>query len=442
MAGVTVNGLVTKSLTEIKAEVVARLQATINASLDVSDETFVGQLVTIFSDQLDETYQAIQQVYDAAYRPTSQGTSLDGIGALTSTLRLGAVASTAKVVAVGSNATALSTGRAVSVASAQSARFQTSQAYTIVTLAARAISTVYVVGNLRSNGGNIYYAKIAGTSGVGGGPTTTASSIVDGGVTWAYIAAGSAAVLMDVVASATGPTVASVGTLTVIETPVSGWTSVTNPLAAITGRNLETDEAYRTRQAASLTIAGAGTPDAIRADLLNVLGVTAAIVFENVGDVIDVNGLPPHSLEALVLGGVDQDVANRLWTTKPAGIYTHGTIVSSVNDASLNVQTVRFSRPTNVPFYVTVTVTTDGTFPTDGATQIKDALAAFWATKLIGDDVIRSQLFSPIDAISGTVDITNIQLGLSAAPVGTSNLVITSRQLATLSAANIVVNVS
>jgi hypothetical protein len=51
-------------------------------------------------------------------------------------------------------------------------------------------SNVTAVGQFCTNGGNTYQCIAAGTTAASGGPTGTGSSIVDGSVTWKYIAAG------------------------------------------------------------------------------------------------------------------------------------------------------------------------------------------------------------------------------------------------------------
>jgi hypothetical protein len=51
-------------------------------------------------------------------------------------------------------------------------------------------SRAYSVGDQAHNGGNLYRATSAGTSAAAGGPTGTGASITDGGVTWAFVQAG------------------------------------------------------------------------------------------------------------------------------------------------------------------------------------------------------------------------------------------------------------
>lgn len=49
-------------------------------------------------------------------------------------------------------------------------------------------NTAYTLGTRRFNGANVYAVTVPGTSAASGGPTGTDSTIVDGGVTWQYIA--------------------------------------------------------------------------------------------------------------------------------------------------------------------------------------------------------------------------------------------------------------
>jgi uncharacterized phage protein gp47/JayE len=451
MAGLTLEGFEAKDLQTILDEIEAEEHSRINASLDVSEEEPIGQVNRIFADQLDQAWQALAAVYAAAYRQSATGAALDAIGALTGTERLPARKTTVTAVAYGDASTSLSADRVASVAGASSSRFVTLDAATLTAPDAWASGTDYDEEDLVTNDtGKIYFCKVAGTSAGSGGPTGTNATITDNTVTWSYVATADAAVVVDMEAETTGPFVVSANSLTEIETPVSGWEGITNPEAGVTGRNVESDEDYRVRQEQSLTVQGSATVDAIRADLLELTiengyseDVTAAIVFENDTDDTDDNGLPPHSIECLVLGGDDQEIADMVWSSKAAGIKTYGTESATVTDSAGDDHTVYFSRPTEVPIYLIVDLTADeDAFPSDGEDQIKQALVDFWADKGIGDDVIRSQLYSPIDAIDGTEDITNIKLGTAPAPAGTSNITVTTRQLATFSTANITVNVT
>ncbi len=78
------------------------------------------------------------------------------------------------------------------------------------------------------------------------------------------------------------PIAAPINTLVEILTPISGWNSINNPKAGVTGRLIETDAELRIRRNNSIRLLGAGTVESIRARLLQqVLGVTSAFIFEN-----------------------------------------------------------------------------------------------------------------------------------------------------------------
>lgn len=66
-----------------------------------------------------------------------------------------------------------------------------------------ASTTAYTVGRRVTNGGNTYECTVAGTSAGSGGPTTTATTIVDGSVAWTYIGSGTV-MLMTVFGSVDG----------------------------------------------------------------------------------------------------------------------------------------------------------------------------------------------------------------------------------------------
>lgn len=79
----------------------------------------------------------------------------------------------------------------------------------------------------------------------------------------------------------TGPIFCPAGTLTVIDTPVAGWTSVNNPLDAVTGRNIEEDTEALERRTLLLAANANGPTEAIVEDVLQVPFVSAALGFEN-----------------------------------------------------------------------------------------------------------------------------------------------------------------
>ena len=67
--------------------------------------------------------------------------------------------------------------------------------------------------------------------------------------------------------------------------------------------------------------------DSIRSAILaNCAGVTAAQVYENRTNETDSEGRPPHSVEAVVDGGSNSDIAEQILATVSAGITTYGSV--------------------------------------------------------------------------------------------------------------------
>ena len=242
-------------------------------------------------------------------------------------------------------------------------------------------------------------------------------------------------------ASAKGAVLAPAGTLTKIDSPIYGWQTVTNPLDAVPGRDEETDEQLRLRRRASTATPGQAIVDALYGALSNIASVLQARVYENDQDTADANGLPPHSIYCVVEGGTDADILKTIWLKKTAGTTTHGTTTGTVTDSMGNPHTLKFSRPVDVNVWVTVNLHTRSGWPTDGVQRIKDALTA-WAVanQVIGEEVIHSRLFDPLNSVPGH-SIDSLYIGTAANPAGTANIAVPFDGLARFDSTRIVVNV-
>ena len=182
-------------------------------------------------------------------------------------------------------------------------------------------------------------------------------------------------------ATVTGPVAANAGTLTVIVTPVSGWNSVTNALSAELGENVETDAELRVRRRELVTRPGAANADAIRADVLSVDGVEQCFVFENVTTTTNADGMPAHSFEVVIWDGLspaadNDEIADAIWDSKPAGIKAHGGTVISHTSESGDVVPIGFTRAAPRNIYIDLTVTTNSDFDVvNGPAAIKTLVA-------------------------------------------------------------------
>lgn len=223
---------------------------------------------------------------------------------------------------------------------------------------------------------------------------------------------------------------------------------------AVVGRDEEEDEDFRLRRVQLLRSSGASTVEAIRAGLLDPVitpGVEQAFVFENDTDVTDGDGRPPHSFEAVVFGGTDQDIAQTLFDLKPIGIQTfkvagpNGVTVVIVDSQGTN-HTINFSRADVITEHTIIDVSVvaaefGGGDQVAGEAQIRDAIKALGDTLDVGEDVIILRFKCVPFTIAGVVDVTDIFIEDVDPPTDQINIVITQRELATFITANIDINV-
>jgi uncharacterized phage protein gp47/JayE len=391
MAGVESTGFVLKTFDEIRTSVSAQLRSKLGASLNLTPESNFGKLVDVFCDGLAEAWETMEDVYTAFTPDGASGDALIELAALTATNQLGATRSTVVATLGGTPSTVIPAGSQASV-TGTGARFRTLADATI-----------------------------------GGGGTVSANlEAVD-----------------------TGPATAYAGTLTVIETAVSGWATITNPADAELGRNLESTPALRQRRETELRALGGGSLPAIVAELRKVTGVTSVAGFENTTDSTDANGLPPHSVEVVVAGGADADVRGAIFRKKAAGIgtYASGTVIvtGSVTDAEGITHIIKFSRPAQLPVYEILELTVKrGVFPLDGIALVQEAVADWGDANLgTGTDVVGSvQVPTILAAVPGIVDVSAIRIGLADPPSSTARMVVTPRQQATFDTTRIAVHIT
>jgi uncharacterized phage protein gp47/JayE len=436
--GLTSTGFTPKPYEQVLADIEASLRSSFGESIDLTPQSTFGQIAGIIAERVAEVWDAAQGVYAAFDPDAATGTALDALAAVTGTLRLPATKSTLDLACTGTPGTVLPAGRQASV-DVTLARFETLAEAVIAAATAWASTTAYVVGAVRTNASRVYVCTGAGTSAGSGGPTTTAPSITDGTVTWRYVGEGTGYVAAPAECTVTGPVAALSGTITTIETPVSGWSSVRNLTDAVAGRDVETDAALRLRREGDLQATGGGAVEQIREALSLVDGVLEVTVFENATDSV-VDSIPPHAVEALVLGGDADDIRAALFAAVAAGIATFGSETGTVVDSMGISHTVEFSRPTPVPIYFAVALTKDpNTYPADGDAQVKAAMVAYGATFRTGWDVRSTAFVARIFTVPGVLDVTECFLGTAPAPTTPNTVTTTARELATFDSGDIVV---
>lgn len=387
--GVTPEGFVRKPLEQIKADVAARIHASphLGPAVNLSVESALGQFYQILCEEIAQIWEVQEAVHKAWDPDAAEGESQDNLCALTGTVRRDATKSSAVIEVTTSQAVNVGAGDlVVSVDGNPAARFVNAEA--VVTAGADTVAVAFE-------------------------------------------------------AEVTGPIVANSGTLTEIETPTVGVVSVTNPLDASIGSDIEDDESLRVRREQELDAVGAGTLDSIRARLLQTAGVVDVEVWENVTDVTDSAGRPPHSIHAVVVGGDDNDLAQTLWDTKGGGIRSHGAESGTAVDNRGRNRTVNFDRATEKNVWIEVDIDVIAAdYPPDGDDQVAAEIVTMGRKLRMGQEVVSERLQTAVFRISGVYDLTGFRLGFSASPVGTSNLPIAFDELASFDTSRVKVNAS
>lgn len=435
MGQLTEQGLVIDTFADIRASINEDLRAEYGPETDLSDGSVAGTFVAAVARSDADREELIQAVNSATDPDAATGAALDAVCAITGTQRDPATPSKVTLTLVGDDATVVAVGSQASIP-ATGAIFETLAEGTMAELDEWQPDTVYAEDDRVFLDGNSFVALEGGTSASSGGPELVDpedpyAEILDGSVTWMWIGEGQAVVDVESQCTETGPTVGTSKTITEIETPVSGWNNVINLLDADLGTLLESDEALRIKREDELARPGTSTQDAIRAELLEVEGVTAATVFANRTDA-EVDGMPPHSIEALVQGGEDQDIWDRLWEVIPAEADTVGDEEGVVTDSQGTEHTMRFSRPEELLIYVDIELDVDeDLYPEDGDDQVKEAIVAYGDGLPTGRDVRASGISAAIfAAVPGVLDVTLVEIGTAPSPSSSVTIPVSLRQLA------------
>ncbi|ECJ6994462.1 hypothetical protein BAR37_01910 [Salmonella enterica] len=250
------------------------------------------------------------------------------------------------------------------------------------------------------------------------------------------------------ICSKSGAVAAPAGTITTINTPTRGWTSVTNPAAATVGAPAETDAELRIRQGQSVAIPSITPFEGVDGAIANIAGVTRHKLYENDTGKTDGNGLPPHSISAIVDGGDVTEIARTIRVNKGQGVRTWGKTSVTVPDKYGNPHIISFSRPTDVPVYGKITLTVFAGYTSQIGVQIQQAVADYINRLMIGDQVLLSRIYSPanLGVVSGGnaryYDIQELLIGKYPEAVAAANINIAYDESASCKPENIIITVA
>lgn len=465
-------------ITELKANAESEFASLVEPGdiVNTSDTSVLGRWIKLIAAPLADVWEVAQDVYSAFDINQATGNALENITLLGGVARNSATPSTAGLVCYGDYGTVIPVDSNVHSTSTRKV-FSTDSEITLdENLCVAILISPTAVANSTA------YAFTYQISGINANPITvtitsdsgaTESEIVNAIITEvntnhsAYLTAtlvSDKVLIQEVVqdytctfdvgtdftiskvkktASATctetGVNSQAANTIQSIQSPVIGWDSVTNPSVAVEGSVIESDADLRSRYILAKFQDSINTYESIYAAILNITGVEQVIIYENETDVTNGIGVPAHSFHPIVLGGSTVEIAHTIWDNKPAGILSYGTVTEVIVDSQGVGHDISFSRPTDLPIYVEVDIVTDTTYPAGGDDLIKQAVADYINGLRIGDDVIYSRLYTPINTVPGHY-ITAMKVDDVFPPVATTNVTVDYYKRAVITTANIVVN--
>ena len=146
-------------------------------------------------------------------------------------------------------------------------------------------------------------------------------------------------------------------TITNPVTVVAGVTTINNPsIPYQQGENQETDAQLRLRRDRSVAVPAQGVFDSLLGNVLNISGVTDAILFENDTNAVDANSVPAHSIWLIVDGGEDADIANAMAVIRNIAVGMKGDTSVDVTQIDGSILTVYFDRAVPEDLYVKFSV--------------------------------------------------------------------------------------
>lgn len=237
---------------------------------------------------------------------------------------------------------------------------------------------------------------------------------------------GGGSITVTAVAQDIGAVNAEANTVNRIFTPTLGWQSVNNVAAAVPGEAVESDAAFRGRQARSTANPSLTVLDGSAGSVANLPGVLEVRAYENDTGSVDLNGIPAHSICMVVYGGDAVAIAQDIALHKTPGAGTFGNTTENVTDARGMPLAISFSRPTIDTITAVVTIVAGTAYSSDYTALIKQSIADHINSIGIGNAVLYTKMFTPAylngDPAGKTYDVVTIEIGLNADPPDTINI--------------------
>ena len=465
--GVTPTGFVKKRLDVVLKEVQDDLTEKFGFDVALNPQSFLNVLITNFGDRIAQLWEVAEQVYYSQYPSSAEGVNLDYAGQLGGITREGDKRTKYLVLCTGADGSAIPSGAVIASTTTPQIRFTVLDDYEItrtafnkaevkvVSVESEAYYTVSINGNSFSYLSNVEDNAESIISALAESITLEDFTVTENGDVL-EISCNSDTISNDLTLSENlttervstliiweseefGKFVLPKGSISQIITTLTGFESCKSVSVPFYGRLRETDVEFRQSYLKKIASRSSCMLESITSAIMeSVESVSSARGYENYSDEVDSEGRPPHSIEIVVDGGDEAEIASVILKTKSAGIGTHGGVSVDVPTVYGDTININFSRPESIYVWYKVAVTRNPLqpFPPNYEELIKTAILKCMSDLRAGDAVITQDYISKIkEECTGLayVDITVYGTNDAAyTPTGAQyterNLFITSRQ--------------
>ncbi|WP_233119251.1 baseplate J/gp47 family protein [Aggregatibacter actinomycetemcomitans] len=222
-----------------------------------------------------------------------------------------------------------------------------------------------------------------------------------------------------------------------IETVTLGLNAATTLENSEIGLEEETDQQLRERFFISRTKNAQNSADAIQSKIAALPDVKQVKVLENNTKQRDKNGVEPHSLNVIVDGGADNQIAQLIYENKGAGVGLQGGTETTLT-INNERRTLRFDRVVPVDVQVSMRCVRYEDFTEVDKDEIKRLLSI--QKFEIGQNLSLSRLYSPINQVGGFW-VKELKIGRKGQALKAENVIIQPRELARILASDITIEV-
>ncbi|KAL1043969.1 baseplate J/gp47 family protein [Haemophilus influenzae] len=222
-----------------------------------------------------------------------------------------------------------------------------------------------------------------------------------------------------------------------IETVTLGLTSATTFENAEIGEEEETDLQLRERFFISRTKNAQNSADAIQSKIAALPDVRQVKVLENNTKQRDKYGVEPNSLNVIVDGGEDEQIAHVIYENKGAGVGLQGT-TETILTVNGERRALRFDRVVPVDVQVSIRCVRYEDFTEVDKDEIKRLLSI--QRFKIGQNLSLSRLYSPINKVGGFW-VKELKIGRKGQSLSTENITAQPRELTRILATDITIEV-